>query len=223
MSKKVYIFGGVGVASSIAMAMIDARQRGASDLEFCGYINNRDGISELDGFPVVQSFDEIPRLIDEGCQFIYTFYKIDGQLARIGLFESLNIPDENLATFIHPDSFVAPNCTIGPGTVILPQSTISGNAELGRCVRINSQVAIGHDCVLGEHTFVGGGTAMASEAVTGKAAYIGLGARILGKARIAEYSVVGMGSVVTRNVAPYELVTGNPARFRRYVKDRPAD
>lgn len=221
MTKKVYIFGGPGAASSIAMAILDARERNATDLEFQGYINNRDGLTELDGYPVLSSFDEIPRLIDEGCQFIYTFYKIDGQQARINLFESLNIPDENLATFVHPHSYVAPNATLGPGTVVLPQSSVSGNARLGRCVRVNPQVAIGHDCALSDHTFVGGGTAMASGAVTGKAAYIGLGSRILGKTRIGEFSVVGLGSVVIKDVAPYALVTGNPARFRRFVLDRP--
>lgn len=42
--------------------------------------------------------------------------------------------------------------------------------------------------------------------------WIGGNALIKGGVRLGTGSVVGMGSVVTRDVAPYEIVAGNPAR-----------
>ena len=39
--------------------------------------------------------------------------------------------------------------------------------------------------------------------------------------KIGEFSVIGMGSVVTKDVQPYEIVAGNPAKHMRFVKDRP--
>ncbi len=41
---------------------------------------------------------------------------------------------------------------------------------------------------------------------------IGAGAIICPGVELGQYSVIGAGAVVTRNVAPFTLVTGNPAR-----------
>jgi len=48
-------------------------------------------------------------------------------------------------------------------------------------------------------------------------ASIGAGAIVVPDARIGGWSMVGAGSVVTRDVAPHELVAGNPARHVGYV------
>ncbi len=44
-------------------------------------------------------------------------------------------------------------------------------------------------------------------------ASVGASATILGGVQIGEYSLVGAGSVVTKDVPPYSLVLGNPARI----------
>ena len=46
----------------------------------------------------------------------------------------------------------------------------------------------------------------------GERAWIGYGALVLSGASIGEGAVVGAGSVVTKDVAPYAIVAGNPAR-----------
>lgn len=48
-----------------------------------------------------------------------------------------------------------------------------------------------------------------------KRAWIGFGASILKGVRIGEGAVVGAGSVVTRDVPPFAVVAGNPARIVR--------
>lgn len=47
-------------------------------------------------------------------------------------------------------------------------------------------------------------------------AWVGAGSIILGGVTIGHHAVVGAGSVVTRDVAPYTIVGGNPAK---YIKD----
>lgn len=57
-----------------------------------------------------------------------------------------------------------------------------------------------------------------------RGAWIGARACILKGVRIGEGAVIGMGSVVTRNVEPYTVVAGNPARVIKRldsVKARP--
>ncbi|HUZ57991.1 MAG TPA: acyltransferase [Hanamia sp.] len=47
----------------------------------------------------------------------------------------------------------------------------------------------------------------------GKGASIGANATILGSIEIGEYAMVGAGSVVTKDVSPFTLVYGNPAKI----------
>jgi len=49
-------------------------------------------------------------------------------------------------------------------------------------------------------------------------AWIGLNAIILKGVTIGEGAVVGAGSVVTKSVAPWTLVAGNPAKFVKDLK-----
>lgn len=46
--------------------------------------------------------------------------------------------------------------------------------------------------------------------------WIGEGVFIKGGVKISTGAVIGMGSVVTKNVPPYAIFAGNPARFIRY-------
>ncbi|GLQ81463.1 hypothetical protein GCM10007881_49840 [Mesorhizobium huakuii] len=49
----------------------------------------------------------------------------------------------------------------------------------------------------------------------GNDVWIGLRAVIMPGIRIGDGAVVGAGSIVTKDVAPYAIVAGNPARFIR--------
>jgi acetyltransferase-like isoleucine patch superfamily enzyme len=56
-----------------------------------------------------------------------------------------------------------------------------------------------------------------SETFIDTGASIGANATIICRIRIGAWAMVGSGAVVTRDVPPYGLVLGNPARLRGYV------
>ncbi len=64
------------------------------------------------------------------------------------------------------------------------------------------------------YPFVGGGVIIEDDC------WIGAGAIILNGITIGKGSVVGAGSVVTKDVPPYTIVAGNPARK---IKDIPIE
>ncbi|MGS4343984.1 hypothetical protein ACKUSY_00025 [Myroides odoratus] len=220
MPKKILIFGGVGGATTIGAAIIDANIRGANEYVLAGYINDS-AIGELfEGYPVLGGKDDIPRFIEEGYYFLNTVYKIDGQIDRKNLFESLNIPLERLATFVHPLAYVAPNVTLSPGCVVMPGATISSNTTFGICCRIMSGAFIGHDNVIGEHCFFAANSCLASDCVVGDWVYFGFNSTTKGRLKFNMFSVVGAASMVTKDVDPFSIVIGNPARFNRFVLDK---
>lgn len=220
MKNRVLILGGIGAASTIAMAIVDANKNGFNDVVFSGFINDKDGFSEIDGFPIFGGIKDIPKLVNEGYLFINTIYKIDGQIERVKLFTELNIPDEQLAQFIHPKAYIAPNVQISPGCVVLPNANVSSGVKMGKCVRIMTGAMIGHDCNIRDHAFFAANSCVGSHINFGIATYSGLNCSIGGKLSIGDYSVVGMGAVVTKDIQPFSIVAGNPAKHLRFAKDK---
>lgn len=218
--KKVLIFGGVGAASTIGIAIADANKEGYDEYIMSGYINDMENIQSIDGFPVVGGKKDIPRLLDEGYYFINTVYKIDGQKDRLKLFESLNIPINRLATFVSPRAYVASNVDLSPGCVVMPNASISSGVKMGICCRVMSGALVGHDNNVGNHVFFAANSCIGSHLEINDFAYFGLNCTTGGKLNIGKYSVVGMGSVVTRDIDDYSIVMGSPAKHARYVKDK---
>jgi len=55
------------------------------------------------------------------------------------------------------------------------------------------------------------------EIIIGKDCYFGTGTIILGGVTVGDGAVIGAGSIVAKDIPPYQIWTGNPAR---YIKDR---
>jgi len=113
---------------------------------------------------------------------------------------------------------------------------IGNRFYMGRDSQIECDVVIGNDVICGNHVaFVGkydhhfqtiGKTIVESSAIrdlnynwkgldlvttVGDDVWIGYGSIIIQGVEIGEGAIVAAGSVVTKNVAPYTIVAGNPA------------
>lgn len=108
----------------------------------------------------------------------------------------------------------------------------SGHVLLGNRVRVGvgsvilGPVTMGNGSGLGQHVFVAGFNHSYSDAtknssqqalviketVIEEEAHIGANSVIVAGIRIGKRSQVGAGSVVTKNIPPYSIVAGNPAR-----------
>lgn len=83
------------------------------------------------------------------------------------------------------------------------QIKTGADVSIGPCASI---LTLGHDPRSPDFADRGG------DVVIGERAWIGYGALVLPRVSIGEGAVVGAGSVVTKDVAPYAIVAGNPAR-----------
>jgi len=131
-------------------------------------------------------------------------------------------------------------CEVGDETKIGAFVEIQKNAKVGqRCkisshtficegVTIEDEVFVGHNVTFVNDTFpraTSGTGALQTEAdwkvettLVKKGASIGSGATILANIVIGENALIGAGAVVTKDVPPNAIVTGNPAKVVRLMK-----
>lgn len=107
------------------------------------------------------------------------------------------------------------NTTVGDRTRIMDSTHITGNSIIGEDVFISTLVATVNDNEMVSRSYVGG--QMLGPRIHNNAS-IAAGACLLPGVCIGEGAIVGAGSVVTRDVAPFTLVMGVPARFVRSLK-----
>jgi len=118
---------------------------------------------------------------------------------------------------IHMGCFITgSNIEIGNNTVINRQTYLDGRASL----KVGNNVNISHQTLIQTLThdpqncdFV----CLCKPVVIEDHVWIGARAMILPGVTVGEGAVVGAGSVVTKNVTPYTIVAGNPAKV---IKER---
>lgn len=116
---------------------------------------------------------------------------------------------------------IGENCNIGQNVVVSPE------VVLGRNVKVQNNVSIYTGVICEDDVFLGPSMVFTNvvnprsavnrrgqyaRTVVKKGATIGANATIVCGHDIGEYAFVGAGAVVTREVLPYALVVGNPAR-----------
>jgi UDP-2-acetamido-3-amino-2,3-dideoxy-glucuronate N-acetyltransferase len=129
---------------------------------------------------------------------------------------------------VMPAAVVGSNCNIGQNVFI------DNNAMVGNGVKIQNNVSVYNGVVLQDDVFVGPSAVFTNvinprsfierksefkPTLVQKGASIGANATIICGVTIGQYALVGAGAVVTKNVAPYALVTGNPARQTGWVSE----
>ncbi len=141
-------------------------------------------------------------VIDEGCEI--------GEGTRIWHFSHLM-----------PNCKIGKSCNIGQNVVISPDVVLGDNCKVQNNVSIYTGVICEDDVFLGPSMVFTNvvnprsGVNRRGEytrTLVKKGATIGANATIICGHDIGEYAFIGAGAVVTKEVLPYALVVGNPAR-----------
>lgn len=118
------------------------------------------------------------------------------------------------------DCLIGANVYIENGVEIGNRVKIKNNISLYSGVKCEDDVFLGPNCVftnvINPRSFIERKHEF-KETVVKRGSTIGANATIVCGHTLGEYSMVGAGSVVTRDVEPYSLVVGNPARKIGYV------
>ncbi len=152
-------------------------------------------------------------------------------------------PDVKLGKNVKIFSFVnLYGCEIGDNTKIGTFVEVQKKAFIGRNCKISSHTFICEGVHIEDNVFIGHNVTFINDlyprAATSegklqtdedwevvptfvkKGASIGSSATILAGVTIGEKAIVGAGAVVTKDVPPYSVVAGNPARILRKIDDK---
>jgi len=152
--------------------------------------------------------------------FMYAIHPVGHGSLRVKLFKKLNIPENKLATIVHPSAFVANNATIAPGVMIMSNCYIGPKANIKKCALIMANSLVGHNTTIGKFCHLSVGSVISSYVNLKTASDIALNATVLEKLNIGKYAVVGAGAMVTKDVNDEEVVVGNPQKILRKVNDK---
>lgn len=177
------------------------------------YVETEPEADEVNGFPLISEKQFLTRDSTE------KFFNI--AIANSKVREE--IADRMISHGAKPLSVKAPAAIdlghndIGVGAILCSFTHINPNASIGRFFHCNIYSYVAHDCRIGDFVTFAPNVHCNGNIHIDHHAYIGTGA-VLRQGTpeqpllIGEGAVVGMGAVVTKNVAPYTTVVGNPAK-----------
>ena len=124
-------------------------------------------------------------------------------------------------------SHIMPNCILGENCNIGQNVVVSPDVVLGKNVKVQNNVSIYTGVICEDDVFLGPSMVFTNvmnprsavnrkneylKTIVRKGASIGANATIVCGHDIGEFAFIGAGAVVTKTVAPYALMVGNPAR-----------
>ncbi|MCE5986584.1 MULTISPECIES: acyltransferase [unclassified Pseudomonas] len=120
---------------------------------------------------------------------------------------------------------------VGRNCNICAHTLIEGDVVLGDNVTVKSGVYLWDGTRIADDVFIGPNATFTNDAMPRSKVYpeqfngitlergasIGANATLLPGVVVGEYAMVGAGAVVTKNVPPYAVVVGNPAKIIRVI------
>ena len=131
-------------------------------------------------------------------------------------------------------SHIMSNCIIGEDCNIGQNVVVSPDVVLGNNVRVQNNVSIYTGVICEEDVFLGPSMVFTNvinprsaisrkneymQTLVEKGATIGANATIVCGNKIGRYAFIGAGAVVTKEVQPYSLVLGNPAKHVGWMSE----
>ena len=129
---------------------------------------------------------------------------------------------------IEPGAIIRDMVEIGDHCVIMMGAVLNIGAVIGERTMIDMNVVIGGRAIVGKNCHIGAGTVLAGVIEPPSAdpviieddVLIGANTVVLEGVKVGKGAVVAAGSIVVKNVEPYTVVAGVPAKMLKKVDDK---
>ena len=207
MKKKILLYGGMSTAFIVQEMLRDDNIK--TNYIFDEYIKKPH-------FPTKAKFfnnkNDLINLIKNSTHF-FVCIGMFGGILRANISEQLKKFGLKSFSILSKMAIIDKSSKIGQGCLIMPGAIVHKKVFIGHDCYINVNAVVDHESILGKGVHVMGSAYIAGKVQIGDYASIGANATILPYCKIGKGAIVGAGSVVTKDVKPYEIVVGNPAKF----------
>lgn len=132
---------------------------------------------------------------------------------------------------IEPGAIIRDQVAIGKNAVIMTGAIINIGAEIGDNTMIDMGVVLGGRAIIGKHCHIGAGSVLAGviEPASAKPVQIdddvviGANAVVIEGIHVGKGAVIAAGAIVTKDVEPYTMVAGVPAKVIKKVDNKTLD
>ncbi len=155
-------------------------------------------------------------------------------MANIYIHPTANVASDvkiGSGTKVWINSQIRENSKIGTNCIISKDTYIDTNVKIGNNCKIQNSVSVYQGVTIDDDVFIGPNVCFTNDKVprafdpewkitptfVKKGVSIGANATIVCGVTIGEYAMVAAGSVVTKDIEPYSLVMGNPAKHYSYI------
>lgn len=206
----------VGAGQHAGVVIYNAMAQGVYDL--LGIVDRQPELlgQHRHGLPVIAQYSE-DHLRSLRVQYPHAkFHLAFGHpLARQLAFDAFCKAGFVPASIIHPHALIAPEASIGAGSLIECGCLITSNPCIGQNVLINTGVQVNHDNQIHDHVHLASGVILAGDVTIEEATLVGTGAIVSRGCRIGARSIIGAGAVVTKDLPADIVAFGNPCRVVR--------
>jgi len=134
-------------------------------------------------------------------------------------------------TKVWVNSQIRENTDIGKNCIISKDTYIDTGVTIGNNCKIQNSVSVYHGVIIEDDVFVGPNACFTNDKVprafdpewtitptlVKKGVSVGANSTIVCGVTLGEYCMIAAGSVVSKDVEPYSLVMGNPAKHYSYI------
>lgn len=177
-----------------------------TDYEVVGFVDENINGSYL-GLPIYEKVRDVPDYKN-----VRFHVGIGDCYAREKFYRICKEAGVRLATVIHPSAIVSRFAKIQDGNFIGRLAIINVDVEIGENNIINTHAIVEHGCRIGKNCNISTNTTLNGDEVIGNGCFIGSNAVLKGQISIGEHSVIGCGAVCIKDVDPYTVVAGCPAK-----------
>ncbi|HFR3702179.1 acetyltransferase [Streptococcus suis] len=196
--KKLAIIGASGHGKVVADI---AEKNGYNEIVFLDDYST----GECAGYPIVGTSQIIEELSD------FEFIVAIGD-NKIRASKQCMLPQDRIATLIHPSAVISRRVDVHAGTVIMAGAVINSDVTIGRGCIINTASSVDHDCKLGDFVHLSPGCHIAGNVSIGHGSWLGIGSTIIQSISICKEVIVGAGGVVIYSIDRSGTYVGNPCR-----------
>ncbi|HZG72765.1 MAG TPA: 2,3,4,5-tetrahydropyridine-2,6-dicarboxylate N-acetyltransferase [Chondromyces sp.] len=129
---------------------------------------------------------------------------------------------------IEPGAIIRDQVEIGDNAVIMMGASINIGSVIGEGTMIDMNAVLGGRATVGKNCHIGAGAVLAGvieppsakPVVVEDDVVIGANVVVLEGVTIGKGSVIGAGAIVTKDIPPYSVATGAPARVIKEIDDK---